>query len=143
MRVQNRTHTGIDLAQAPGMKNSLQYRIVFFWIVIFLVFGTLRSASAATPKPDRGIMAEFMGKSYVILKDPDLNLIKVTTDRNSGPFRNELILKIKRDHLPPRHIHVRLSGTTPESMVYTGILPSRIHWQGNLSIEIGTPTIRP
>ena len=123
------------------MKISLPYRIGFFWFVILLVFGTLRPAPAAIPKPEHGVTAEFMGKSYLILKDPELNLIKVTTDRINGPVRNELVLKVRRDHLPPRHIHVRLSGTTPESMVYTGILPSRILWQGNLSIEIGTPSI--
>ncbi len=133
---------GIDLAWNRGMENSLHYRIGIFWIVIFLIFATLRSAHAATPPPEPGFRVEFMGKSYEIWKEPSLNVIKVTTDRINGPIRDELILKIKREHLPPRHIHVRLSGTTPESMIYTGILPSRVLWQGNLSIEIGTPAIR-
>ncbi|MBU6153863.1 MAG: hypothetical protein KGP28_06135 [Bdellovibrionales bacterium] len=120
------------------MMGSLSARIILFWINILLVFGWIKSAPAAIPEMPGIIKFEHEGRSYEILKDPGMNLLKVTTNHTPGPVRDELVLKIKGNHLPLRHIHLRLSSTTPESMVYTGILPSGILLQGNLSFAISS-----
>ena len=127
---------GTLLAELRVMIPSLHSKIVFFWVALFSIFGCLRSAPAALPALEKPYRVEFQGRSYEILKDPNLKLVKVTTGNSMGPIRDELILKIRREHLPPRHIHLRLSSTTPESMVYTGILPSRILWRGSLTFEL-------
>ena len=103
-----------------------------------LVFGFIKTAPAAIPVQDRKTEIEFQGRSYEILKAPDLNLVKVTTDLQIGPIRDELVLKIKRGNLPSNHVHLRLSSTTPDKMIYTGILPARILWHGNLTFELST-----
>jgi hypothetical protein len=120
------------------MTFSLPSKIAIFWFIIMIIFGFIKTAPAAIPVQDRKTEIEFQGRSYQILKAPDLNLVKVTTDLKLGPVRDELILKVKRGNLPPNHIHLRLSSTTPEKMIYTGILPSRILWQGNLTFELST-----
>jgi hypothetical protein len=125
------------------MNSSILPKIAFFWLTLFCVFGLFRSAPAALPALPAPAKIELEGHSYQILKDPALNVVRVQTDSFAGPVREELLLKIKRDHLPPWHVHLRLSSTTPQSMTYTGILPSKIQWQGSLTFELSPRRLRP
>ena len=126
------------------MTFSLHSKIALFWFAIVIIFGFIKTAPAAIPVNlrDKKTEIEFQGKTYAILKAPDLNLVRVTTDLQLGPVRDELILRVKRGNQPPNHIHLRLSSTTPEKMIYTGILPARILWQGNLTFELSTGKTR-
>jgi hypothetical protein len=120
------------------MTFSLPSKIAIFWFTIMVIFGFIKTAPAAIPVQDRKKEIEFQGRSYEILRAPDLNLVRVTTDLQIGPVLDELVLKIKRGNLPPNHIHLHLSSTTPDKMIYTGIIPARILWQGNLTFELST-----
>jgi hypothetical protein len=120
------------------MTFSLPSKIAIFWFTIMIIFGFIKTAPAAIPVQERKTKIEFQGRSYEILKAPDLNLVRVTTDLQIGPVMDELVLKIKRGNLASNHVHLRLSSTTPEKMIYTGIIPARILWQGNLTFELST-----
>jgi len=118
------------------MIDSLGSRIAIFWLFLLIIFGFIRSAPAAIPPLHGGTLIEFQGKPYEVVSDPELHLVKVYTPNQVGPVPNELVLTIKRKSLPSRHVHLRLSSTTSETMIYTGMIPSRILLRGSLGFEL-------
>jgi|GEM_PF-4191878 len=92
--------------------------------------------TAAVPTGTSQIRLEYQGREYLLKQDPSWKQIQLITAHSMGPVQEELILKIQRKHLPPQHIHLRVSSTTPDSMIYTGILPARIQIQGGMTFEL-------
>lgn len=128
--------SGTLLAKSNSMIRPLSYQLLVFWLSLALVIGFIKSVPAAILSPNEKIHLSYQGRSYEILKVPGLNSIRVLTPQQMGPYRDELILKVKRGNHSISHVHLRLSSTTPEQMIYTGILPSRVQWQGNLTFEL-------
>jgi hypothetical protein len=99
-------------------------KIIFFWVFLLCVLGLIKSTEARPKEPPSPpVKIEFQGRTYEILQDSDLNLIKAKTPSTGGPIGQE-------------------SSTSPESMVYSGILPSRILGQGSLTFELSEGKLR-
>ena len=118
------------------MRFTLEKKIGVFWLINLLVLGFLRTSLASIPASHGGTLVEYQGTDYEIVNEEATHQIRVYTPAVVGPSRTKLMLTLKRKNFPTEHIHLQLTSVTPESLVYTGIVPARVLISGGIRFEI-------
>jgi hypothetical protein len=113
-------------------------RILSFWLILAPASLLVRLSFAATPIPNHGgVILQKNGSTYELVHAPESRSVKVYAETEMGKKGNQLVIYVRtsQDHLLP--IRLNLSSTTPESAIYSGIIPSRIQVTGGMQFEIG------
>ena len=93
-------------------------------------------ATANLPTPETSFLVQKGEHKYNVIPDPNLKVIRVYTALTETEPASELWLRIKKSDGVWDRIHITLNQTTPEQLVYSGIVPSRIQLNGAIQFDI-------
>jgi hypothetical protein len=83
-------------------------------------------------------LIEHQGRTYRIEPDSTLHQIKVYSELDQKPYPTSLVIVLNRKDHTPWRIRLNLTETTRDSVVYTGLMPSKILVSGGIRFEIGS-----
>ena len=115
--------------------NSLLKKISWFWCAFLAVFGFLR-LSLAGQAPHGGALIEHEGTQFEVVTLPEQHRFQVFTPLDWADSHSRMTLKLKQKGRPTLKVNLKLNETTPESAVYSGLIPSGVLVSGGIRFEI-------
>ncbi len=113
-------------------------RILSFWLILAPASLLVRLSFAAPPTPNHGgIILQKSGSTYELVHAPESRSVQVYAETEMGKKGNQLVIYIRTREDRRIPIRLNLRSTTPESVIYSGIIPSRIQVTGGMQFEIG------
>ena len=94
------------------------------------------SSFAAIPEAQSPYTVEKEGHQYQIVPDVSLHTIRVYSDDLTPVPGRSLTVRVKKQNGVWEKIHLTLSETTPDRMVYKGLIPSRVQIAGAVKFDI-------
>jgi hypothetical protein len=97
-------------------------------ILILLLFATLSHAET---------LIEYQGRKYRVEPNPELHQIKAYSEFNQKPYPTSLVLVLTQKNHLQKKIRLYLTETTRDSVVYSGLIPSKVLISGGIRFDIG------
>ena len=117
--------------------NSLFKKISWFWCAFLAIFGFLR-LSLAGQSPHGGAIVDHDGLQFEVVTLPEQHQFQVFTPLDWADSHSRMTLKLRQKGRPTLKIKLNLNETTPESAVYSGLIPSGVLVSGGIRFEISS-----
>ena len=117
------------------MMNPLLKKISWFWFAFLAVFGFLR-LSLAGEALHGGAIIQHEGEQFEVVALPETHQFHVYSPLDWAESHSKMTLKLKQKGRPTIKVSLQLNETTPDSAIYSGLIPSNILVTGGVRFEI-------